>query len=117
MSRSRDFARSLRRDHTSAEARLWRALRARQVANRKFRRQHPIEGFIVDFVCLDARLVIEVDGDTHCSPEQTSRDASRTRHLERCGFLVMRVTNEDVRANLDGVLDAIWLQLNHRMSL
>jgi adenine-specific DNA-methyltransferase len=92
-------------------------VRARRFTNRKFRRQHPIGGFIVDFVCLDARLVIEVDGDTHGSPEEMARDAARTRHLERCGFLVMRVTNDDVRANLGGVLDAIWLQLNHRMSL
>ncbi len=117
MQRFQELSRRLRRRQTSAEARLWQALRAHRFENRKFRRQHEIGGYIVDFICLDAKLIIEVDGATHGSDLEVARDARRTAVLENAGFMVMRVQNEDVRTNLAGVLDAIWMELHHRTML
>jgi very-short-patch-repair endonuclease len=111
MDRFRKRARTLRATQTSAEALLWRALRNRQLARWKFRRQHPIDRFIVDFVTLDAKLIVEVDGATHSEPFEVRRDAERTRILESLGFPVARITNEDVYTNLDGVLDTILHEL------
>jgi very-short-patch-repair endonuclease len=91
----------------SAEAKLWQALRARQMAHWKFRRQHPINEYVVDFVTLDGRLIVEVDGVTHATPEQLAYDARRMRVLEDAGFLVLRFNNTDVYENLDGVLEVI----------
>jgi very-short-patch-repair endonuclease len=110
-------ARALRARQTSAEARLWQALRDRRFENAKFRRQYPIDNFIVDFVCLDARLIVEVDGATHGEANDLARDHRRTARLESLGFSLLRVQNEDIRANLAGVLDAIWLDLHHRTDL
>ena len=100
-------ARQLRETQTSAEARLWQALRNRRLASWKFRRQHPIDRYIVDFVTLDGRLIIEVDGATHGSDAQIARDEERTRVLESLGFHVVRVSNVDVFGNLNGVLEMI----------
>jgi very-short-patch-repair endonuclease len=97
----------LRKAQTSAEARLWQALRNRRLAHWKFRRQHPIDRFIVDFVTIDGKLIIEVDGVTHDSTQALARDAERTRILESLGFHVVRVTNTDVYENLEGVLEMI----------
>lgn len=116
MDRFRQRARELRADQTSAEDKLWRALRNRAVDRRKFRRQHPIDRFIVDFVCIEAKLVVEVDGATHSTERELARDEDRRQILESCGYHVMRVTNDDVYKNLEGVLDSIWLELNHRVS-
>lgn len=104
-------ARNLRRSQTSAEARLWQALRARRLLRWKFRRQHEIGGYIVDFVTIDGKLVVEVDGVTHSTDAEVARDRARTRALEDCGFLVLRVSNTDVYDNLDGVLELIWTTL------
>ncbi len=111
MDRFRSRARLLRREQTSAEELLWRKLRGRQLGRWKFRRQHPIDRFFVDFVTLDGKLIIEVDGATHSEPHEVRRDAERTRILESLGFHVVRVTNEDVYANMDGVLDTILHEL------
>jgi very-short-patch-repair endonuclease len=100
-------ARSLRASQTSAEARLWQALRNRRLARWKFRRQHPIDRFIVDFVSLDGKLIVEVDGVTHSSRSEVKRDKTRSNILEACGFLVVRVSNTDVYDNLEGVLELI----------
>jgi len=100
-------ARRLRASHTSAEARLWRALRNRRLDRWKFRRQHPIDRYIVDFVTLDGKLIVEVDGATHGSAGELAHDAERTRVLESLGFIVVRVTNTDVYENIDGVLEMI----------
>ena len=107
MDRFKQRARQLRASQTSAEAKLWYALRNRRLARWKFRRQHPIEGYVVDFVTLEGKLVVEVDGATHSTEIERWRDTVRTKTLERCGFLVMRVTNVDVYENLDGVLEMI----------
>lgn len=107
MQRFRHKARKLRSSQTSAEFRLWQALRNRKLARWKFRRQHPIDRYIVDFVSLDGKLVVEVDGVTHATTAALKRDAKRTLVLESLGFLVVRVSNTDVYDNLDGVLETI----------
>jgi very-short-patch-repair endonuclease len=91
---------------------LWQALRNRRLAHWKLRRQHPIDRFVVDFVTIDGKLIIEVDGVTHDSEAAVSRDAERTAILESLGFHVVRVTNIDVYENLDGVLEMIDSTLN-----
>jgi very-short-patch-repair endonuclease len=111
MKRFRDRARALRVSQTSAEAVLWRALRNRQLAAWKFRRQHPIDRYVVDFVSLAGKLIIEVDGATHSTEAERLRDDRRTEVLETLGFHVMRVTNADVRENLEGVLSTILHEL------
>jgi very-short-patch-repair endonuclease len=107
MDRFKARARSLRVAQTSAEAKLWQALRARQLARWKFRRQHPINGYIVDFVTLDGKMVIEVDGVTHATLEQIAYDAKRTRVLEQAGFFVVRFSNTEIYENIDGILETI----------
>ena len=112
MDRFRKRARQLRDRETSAEARLWRALRNRRLDRWKFRRQHPIDRYVVDFVTLFGRLIVEVDGATHSSKAEMSRDDARTRQLEALGFRVVRVNNSDVYDNLDGVMAMIFSELN-----
>ena len=107
MERFRARARRLRASQTSAEARLWHALRGRRLAHWKFRRQHPIDKYVVDFVTMEGKLIVEVDGVTHGTDQELKRDAERTRSLEKLGFLVVRVTNIDVYENLGGVLEMI----------
>jgi len=96
MERFKQRARKLRSLQTSAEARLWRGLRNRSLARWKFRRQHPIDRYVVDFVTLDGKLIVEVDGVTHSSERETLRDAQRTLVLDSLGFRVIRVTNVDI---------------------
>jgi len=100
-------ARELRADMTPAERRLWTALRDRQLAGLKFRRQHAIGTFILDFYCASCRLNVEVDGDIHDVPEQAEHDAVRDEYLRSCGYRVLRVTNDQVFDELPGVLRRI----------
>jgi very-short-patch-repair endonuclease len=102
-----ELARELRRSQTGAERKLWGYLRNRQVMKFKFRRQVPVDRFIVDFACLDAKVIIEVDGATHSTPDEILRDAQRTRVLESLGYLVIRFHNADVFDNIEGVLEVI----------
>ena len=99
-------AKSNRRYMPPAESVLWEALREKQLGVR-FRRQHPIEGYIPDFVCLKKRLVIEVDGGYHYIEDQLVSDAERTYYLNQKGFDVIRFTNEEVLGNIDNVLHKI----------
>jgi very-short-patch-repair endonuclease len=98
-------SRKLRRDQTSAEARLWRALRAHQAGDVHFRRQHAVGNYIVDFCAPRRKLVIEVDGRQHL--EQQEYDNRRTAFLESRGYRVLRFWNHDVMKNLDGVMMVI----------
>jgi very-short-patch-repair endonuclease len=98
---------ALRESQTSAEAKLWQALRNRKLAHWKFRRQHAIDRYVVDFVSLAGKLIVEVDGVTHSEPAEIERDKARSQVLESCGFLVVRVSNTDVYENLEGVLEMI----------
>ncbi len=104
-SRLTDTARSLRKQSTDAERLLWRHLRARQLEGLKFRRQQPIGGYIVDFVCFEKRLVIEVDGGQHASAKE--KDSERDRWFYEQGFSVLRFWNNEVFTNMDGVLEKI----------
>jgi very-short-patch-repair endonuclease len=83
--------RELRVAQTRAEARLWRALRNRQLGRWKFRRQHPIDRYIVDFVTIDGKLIIEIDGATHSTAHEVAYDIERTRVLMALGFHIVRV--------------------------
>jgi very-short-patch-repair endonuclease len=98
-------ARALRRDLTEAERALWGHLRHRQLHEHKFRRQQPIGAFIVDFVCLERMLVIELDGGQHAA--QAGRDAERTAWLESQGFHVLRFWNHDVLRDIQAVMEVI----------
>ena len=107
-------ARSLRRNATQAEPRLWSGLRRKTVESFHFRRQVPLIGYIVDFACFEARLIVEVDGATHSADAEIARDRQRDNALRNAGFAVMRVNNNDIFDNLDGVLETIRLKLLER---
>ena len=97
-------ARALRSKSTAAEAELWARLRNRQLNGFKFARQEPIGSYFADFVCREAMLVVEVDGATHSTEQEVVSDTARSIELERAGYRLMRVTNAEVRDNIDGVL-------------
>ncbi len=100
-----DCAQELRNNATDAERQLWQYLRSRQVEGAKFRRQQPIEGYIVDFVSFDRRIVIEIDGGQHA--EILAQDRQRDACLTMNGFTVLRFWNNDIFMNLEGVLEVI----------
>jgi very-short-patch-repair endonuclease len=100
-------ARELRKNANDAEQRLWSLLRGKQLSGYKFRRQYPIGNYIADFACISARLVIEVDGDTHGNDEAEARDAKRTEYIERLGYRVIRFWNDQVFNATDGVIETI----------
>lgn len=97
--------RALRRNQTDAERLLWRHLRAHRCLGFQFRRQHPIHRYIVDFVCMERRLIVELDGGQHA--ERQSQDEARTRHLARLGFRVIRFWNDDMLRTPENVLASI----------
>ena len=99
--------RALRAAQTEIERRLWQRLRNRQLKGAKFRRQHPIGQFIADFFCLDAHLVIELDGSQHGEDGNRQADERRTQYLEGDGWRVLRFINDEVLNNIDGVLGEI----------
>ena len=105
-------ARKLRKHQTDAELLLWQHLRNRQLQGYKFRRQFPIGQYIVDFVCLSQKLIIELDGSQHMN--NAVYDIRRTQFLESYGYKVVRFWNNDVLANADSVLDALTLTLSQR---
>ena len=94
-----EFARKLRREQTNVERKLWQALRGRQFSGFKFRRQQPIGPYIVDFVCLEARLIVELDGDQHGTNQGIAGDRIRTQALEQDGFRIVRFPNHQVTTN------------------
>jgi len=101
-------ARRLRREPTDAEKKLWYRIRARSLGGHKFVRQEPIGSYVVDFVCRERRLVIEVDGGQHATD---TRDAVREQWLAEHRYRVLRFWNNDVLRNMDGVLETIALVL------
>ena len=100
-------SRSLRRNATDAERRLWALLRDRQLFGARFRRQHPVGRYILDFYCPERELVVEVDGGQHYSGEEAARDLARTAYLEGLGLRVLRFTNSEVLQEIDSVVTAI----------
>jgi very-short-patch-repair endonuclease len=96
------LARNLRRNQTKAEQRLWQQVRSRRLNGCKFRRQVPIDNYIADFVCEDAKLIVELDGGQHDDNKQA--DDLRTKNLEDFGYHIIRFWNNEVLENMDGVL-------------
>jgi very-short-patch-repair endonuclease len=104
-----EFAKQLRKTMTDAERRLWSRLRGNQIAGAKFRKQAPIENYIVDFVCFERKVIIELDGGQHVA--QAEKDAIRTAWLNSRGFNVLRFWNHQIFEELDPVLEAIGIAL------
>ena len=107
----RERSRNLRASMTNAERKLWRALRLRQLDSLRFRRQFAIGRYIVDFVCLEARIIVELDGGQHDA--QRNYDAARDRWLTEQGFQVIRIWNNAVTQNVAGVAEAILRAVRH----
>ena len=106
----KEYARYNRREMTESEELLWNVLR-KSIRNYRFRRQHPIGDYIADFICLPIRLVIEVDGGYHNTPEQQTEDQWRTEFLESRGYRVLRIKNEEVTADIKEVLKKIKCEI------
>ena len=100
-------ARELRREATTAENKLWYFLSNRQLDGLKFVRQHPIGPYFADFACRGERLVVEIDGATHETPEELAHDATRTAYLHEQGYRVIRFRNEEIYGDLGPMLEAI----------
>ena len=96
----------MRKSFTDTEIRLWQLLRKRNLKQFKFRRQHPLGHYVADFVCLEQRLVIEVDGGQH--QQQSGYDAKRTAELEAAGYHVLRFWDNDVLSRSESVMQAIY---------
>ncbi|MCA0051704.1 endonuclease domain-containing protein [Mesorhizobium sp. B283B1A] len=107
----RNFARSLRRDTTEAEGRLWQELRDRRLDRIKFRRQMPIGKYVADFVCPEAGLIVEIDGSQHADSDT---DRIRKRELEAEGFRILRFWNDDVLKDMNAVCDTIIAYVRDR---
>jgi very-short-patch-repair endonuclease len=107
-------AKRLRGAMTNAEVLLWSRLRRDGMQGIRFRRQHPIGPYVADFACTSAMLVIEVDGETHHTPEQLLHDQRRHRYFMQRGWCELRIGNRDVYDNLEGVLEAIWREANRK---
>ena len=114
--RQRRRAKLLRRTMTRAETLLWRYIKAHRIDGLGFRRQVPIRGYIADFVCHAARLVVELDGETHNFESRQKSDAVRDRWFASEGFRVLRFTNEEVLRNLEGVVETIRREASERMA-
>ena len=106
----RHFAKTMRADATLAENLLWQAVRNRQLEGSKFKRQVPLDGYILDFVCFEARLIVEVDGSQHAD---NTRDLVRDAFFRGQGFRILRFWNDEVVQNLDAVCLAILAELKN----
>ena len=109
--RARVRARTLRQTSTDAERALWHRVRDRRLAGHKFRRQHPVGPYFADFACVEAGLVIELDGGQHFDPDKACADARRTAAMNAFGFHVMRFTDREALLQRDAVVTCIleWL--------
>ncbi len=108
--------RELRRNATDAERLMWELVRDRRLGGAKFRRQHSIGRFILDFYCHEVRLAIELDGGGHDEQQQKQYDEQRTKDLEIEGVKVLRFWNHDVLENTEAVLETIWDSLTPALS-
>ena len=104
-------ARKLRKSSTQAEALLWRRIRDRQLAGYKFRRQVPMHPYVLDFICYERRLVIEIDGGQH--QQETTYDSRRTEWLKSQGFRVLRFWNNEVLGQVESAAQVILQALEH----
>jgi very-short-patch-repair endonuclease len=103
--------RMLRANATDAEVFLWSILRNRGLGGYKFRRQHPVEGFILDFFCFEAKLAIEVDGSGHLDERKRNHDEKRAKELSKTGIKILRFWNHEVMNQTEDVLNVIWDEL------
>ena len=103
-----EFAKTMRHNATDAENLMWKILRAKRFMNLKFRRQHVIAPYIVDFYCHELGLVIELDGSQHGTDDGVEYDAERTQFLETLGLTVVRYWNHEVLNQTDSVLEDLW---------
>ena len=110
-----ELARALRRGQTDAEGVLWQLVRRRGMGV-KFRRQHPIAPFVLDFYCHELRLAVEVDGNQHAAPTGRAGDARRSATLESRGIEVLRFSNREVLQETTAVADALWLACQERLA-
>jgi very-short-patch-repair endonuclease len=101
------FARKLRREQTQPERRFWALVRGCRDASQHWRRQAPIGPYVVDFVCKSRKLLVEIDGDTHCSEAGVAHDAQRMAYLVERGYRVLRFTNVDVMRRGEGSLTEV----------
>jgi very-short-patch-repair endonuclease len=108
----RERRRELRRSATPAEKALWERLKKQSLQCHKFRRQHPVGSYILDFYCLEAKVAIELDGAHHSTPEVAGYDQVRTEYLNACGIRVLRFTNEQVLETMELVLRAVGSALS-----
>lgn len=106
-----EFAKELRHSQTSAEEFLWQILRNRRIEEMKFRRQHPLGNFVVDFYCHEAKLVIELDGSIHEIPDVKLYDKERQAAIEQLGLTVLRFTNDEIFSDIDNVIHKIIYHL------
>jgi very-short-patch-repair endonuclease len=106
------LARELRKNMTEAERHLWARIRGKQLKDYQFYRQKNIGGYIVDFYCAAAKLILEVDGGQHFEAKAREKDGERDRYLSGLGFTVLRFSDREVFENIDGVLERIWDHLD-----
>jgi very-short-patch-repair endonuclease len=108
------LAKNLRKGTTDTERLLWRHLRTKHMGELKFRRQQPIGPYIVDFVCFEKKIIVELDGGQHAQPEQKQNDSTRDQWFEAQGYKVLRYWDNEVLTNIQGVLEVISRHcLNH----
>jgi len=107
----RRLAQNLRKNQTDAEQILWSKLRSQRLSGFKFRRQHPVDNYILDFYCNEVQLAIEIDGGQHAEKEIINKDNQRTALLNQKGIRVIRYWNNDVFENIDDVLEDIHATL------
>jgi very-short-patch-repair endonuclease len=110
----RGYAKRMRREPTEAEKLFWWEIRDRRLAGLKFKRQYLIDSYIVDFVCLEHKLIVELDGGQHS--EMINNDAKRSAVLQSNGFRVLRVWNAEIFTNMEGVIDAVLAELDRGSS-
>ena len=106
------LARNLRKNSTIQERRLWNLLKNRQFHNLKFKRQQPIGDYIVDFICKEAKIIIEIDGGQHNEPENIEYDKTRTEYLNTLGYKVIRFWNNEIYENIEGVVLRLKKEIN-----
>ncbi|MBR6162769.1 endonuclease domain-containing protein [bacterium] len=107
------LAKKLRQNQTPQERKMWNLLRNHKIENLKFKRQYPIGKYIVDFICTDIQLIIEIDGGQHNEPHNIQLDSERTQYLKSRGYEVIRFWNNDIDNNIEGVYKKITETINN----
>jgi very-short-patch-repair endonuclease len=111
----KDRRRALRHNLSKAEAIMWKRLSRRQMHGCKFRRQHSVDQYVLDFYCPELKLAIEIDGDSHFVPDADISDKERQKYIETFGIRFLRFTNTDVCKNLDGVCRVIFNEIEETL--